>query len=310
LVSSSRSIEHSASAAHYRAGVVAVLGAAFLWGALGVALTLVLDRYDVPPITVIAIRALGASAVLLPFVLSRPAAGRDLATLRDMRFSTLVLICGVISTALFHIALIYAFREAGVQVATVLLYLSPSLVSLAVWLIFREHIPTVRRLAIAIAFAGVVGVSGVGSGSSASTVGVLAGLLSAVTYASYSVLGQQIMRRIDPLTTVALSLGIATPILWCVKLLVDGAAMPPLWLFLVIAVVIGVGLTLVPLSLYTWGMQRIGASGASSLAMAEPAVAVVLAYAVLGERLGPTQIAGAAAIWVSVVLVGRSARGN
>jgi len=61
--------------------------------------------------------------------------------------------------------------------------------------------------------------------------------------------------------------------------------------------------TLVPVTLYTYGLSRLPASEASTLLTFEPVVAFVLAAAVLGESLAPGQWLGALSVLAGVVLL-------
>jgi drug/metabolite transporter (DMT)-like permease len=77
------------------------------------------------------------------------------------------------------------------------------------------------------------------------------------------------------------------------------------WLLL-LAVVIGS--TVLPFSLYLAGANRIGASRAAILAVAEPVLTVVLAVAILDERLGWTRAAGLALVVASCSIVATARR--
>lgn len=291
-----------------RLAVVAVLAAACCWGALGVSYRLILDHVDVAPVTLVTIRATAAAALLAAYLqfARRPIAWR---ALRDVRPLFAIAAMGVVSTASFYVVLIYAYREAGVQVATVLLYLAPSFVAAGAWVFFRARLGALQIVALTVALCGVTGVSGVlWQSGGASLLGVVLGVASAVGYASYSLIGQVALRWLRPVDLVAMSLLAGLPLLWGAKFVIDGSGLPPATWIVVIALVTGVGTTIVPLTLFTWGMSRIGPSRASSLALGEPVVAVTLAGIVLGERLVLTQIAGAAAICVSLVLVARDRR--
>lgn len=290
------------------AAVLAVLGAAWCWGALGTSYRLILDRYDVPLVTVVAIRATVAGGALLAYVTLTPRHARELRAFRAPAGLAAVLFAGVVSTAAFYVALIYAFQQAGVAVATVLLYLAPALVAVGARVCFGDRIGRGQWLALALALVGVTGVSGVLDGvGTVRALGVALGLASALCYASYSLVGRALVRRASPVVVVALVLSVGAVALWGAKLAVDGPALPNWRALALIAAVNGVGTTLLPMLLYTWGLTRLTAGRASLLATAEPLVAVGLAYGVLGEALRPTQLAGAAALCAGLVVAGLTA---
>lgn len=290
--------------------VAAVLGAAACWGALGVSYELVGRHVEVSPVTLVTLRATAAAVILLAAAPLSPTIGSDLAALRRAGTIAAILAMGLFSTAAFYVMLIYAYREAGVAVATVLLYLAPTLVAVMAWLAYRLPVTREQRFALVISFVGVVGVAvGAGSASGTSALGIVLGLLSAVTYASYSLIARFALQRLSASFVVTSSLIVGAAALWVVKLVVDGPALPPAAGIGLIALINGVGTTIAPLLLYTWGLGQLGPGRASLLATAEPAIAVLLAYAVLGERMSLIQAGGALAIAAGVV-IGSLARGR
>ncbi|MCO5176308.1 MAG: DMT family transporter [Thermomicrobiales bacterium] len=289
--------------------VAAVVAAAACWGALGVTYDLIGRHVDIEPVTLVTLRASAAAVVLLAAFSRHTAAKRDLAALRNPRLALAVVTMGLVSTAMFYVLLMFAYREAGVAVATVLLYVAPALVAIGSWLMYRIPVPTTHRIALVLAFVGVLGVAGSMDGN-ASWLGIALGLLSAMTYASYSLLARHALDHMTSLAVVTLTIAIGALALWPVKLIVDGGSLPSLTSIAVIAVVNGIGTTVAPMVLYTWGLSHLGPSRASLIATTEPAIAVLLAYMVLGERLAWIQIGGGLAIAAGVVLgsLGRSRR--
>ena len=66
--------------------------------------------------------------------------------------------------------------------------------------------------------------------------------------------------------------------------------------------------TVLPAFLINADIRRIGADDASIITSIGPVVTLALAYAVLGESLGPAQVAGAALVLLGVMLVGLAKR--
>lgn len=253
--------------------------------------------------TLVTIRASAAALILLVATAMSPSIGSDLAALRRRGTATAVVAMGLISTAAFYVMLIYAYREAGVAVATVLLYVAPAIVAVMAWVAYRLPVSTAQRIALGVSFAGVVGVAvGSGSAGGSSVMGIVLGLVSAVTYASYSLIARFALERLSTTFVVTSSLAVGAAALWAVKLVVDGVALPSPTGIALIAMVNGVGTTVTPMLLYTWGLRKIGPGRASLLATAEPAIAVVLAFVILGERMTLTQTGGALAIAAGVVI--------
>ncbi len=66
--------------------------------------------------------------------------------------------------------------------------------------------------------------------------------------------------------------------------------------------------TAAPYALYAAALGRLRGSVTILLAMLEPVLGAALAWALLGEALGPLQIAGGALILAAVALAGAAAR--
>jgi len=64
--------------------------------------------------------------------------------------------------------------------------------------------------------------------------------------------------------------------------------------------------TVVAITLFFAGLDRIGPTRASTLSTIEPLFTVLLAAAVLGETIAPVQLAGGALILTAVVLLARA----
>ena len=69
------------------------------------------------------------------------------------------------------------------------------------------------------------------------------------------------------------------------------------------AAVIALVSTVIPIVLFTAGLARVGASTTAIASTVEPALTVALAWLVLGETLGPLQLAGGALVLSAVVLL-------
>ena len=270
---------------------LAILVAASLWGTLGVSYAVILRGGGVDPVTLVTLRLVGAAVVLLGYaVIRRPAALR-----LPRRDWPLLGGIGVVSFAVFYIALVYAFQWTSVPVATVLLYTAP------VWVAVGEHLFLGYRLerASTVALACAVGGAALVADlvhlwrGSINLSGIGAALLSAVTYATFSVLGKRALRRLPPLTVLVYGLGIGAICLLAIKMVQTGPAIPTPRLTLEILAWPCFAVTVLPVALYTLGLRALRPSTAAILATFEPVVAVALSAVVLAQRLGPTQIVGA-----------------
>lgn len=283
----------------------AVVVAACCWGFIGIAYALILDEFDVSPLTIVSIRSASAAIIVLIVILLRRELRSQVLSLRSRQVLRPLLGAGLISGTGFYIALIYTFDAAGVAVGTVLLYLAPSLVAFGAWKIFGDRLSRLQRIALLTSLVGVIGVSGIITGGDVfRPQGIVLGLASAIAYASYSLFGQVLLARLHPLVVVGMSSLIGAAGIWIIKLIVEGPGMPSLEAAAMIIAVTGIGTTLIPLVLYTWGLARLGAARASLLTTVEPAVAVLLAYVILSETLTPWQWAGGGLVILSVFIAG------
>jgi drug/metabolite transporter, DME family len=285
--------------------ITAVMLAALCWSSIGIAYRLILDEFPVSPISIVAIRASTSAVVLLTIIMLRHElrAQTRLCTKPEVRWWLLA--AGLLSGTGFYIALIYTFEVAGVAVGTVLLYFAPSIVAFGAWAMFKDRITRIQKLALCLSLVGVIGVSGVLTGGNAfQLAGVVLGITSAICYASYSLIGQQLLRRLNPLVVVAFTGLVGSIGMWTIKLAVEGTGLPSIEALLWIIGVTGVATTLVPLVLYTWGLSKLGAARASLLTTLEPVAAVFLAFIILDETLSSLQLAGGGLVLVSVVIAG------
>ena len=103
-----------------------MLGAAACWATQGVAYALILDGIQTDGLTVVTLRAVTATLVLWVWL-----AVTDPGALRIPRAALPAFtLLGAIAVTIFYPALFYAYQWTSVSVATTLLYLSPTLVTL------------------------------------------------------------------------------------------------------------------------------------------------------------------------------------
>lgn len=277
--------------------LVAVAGAALLWA---VAAAVARDLFDsgVPPIELVEARAvvtaLGLAAV--------PAAWKKRRSTAAPRASLRLVAALGLSIALVNVAYYTAIARVPVAVAIVLQYLGPGIV--VGWLAFgrRTRPPSDVLIAVTVAFGGVVLVSEVlGDLGEVDGLGLLAGLASAVFFATYTMLSERAVAVYGAVGTV-LRAFTAASVAWVLyqlpqglpeSLFADGRF--PRVLF------VGVGGTLIPFLLYIWGVQRLRSERAVIAATLEPLFAALVAWLALDQILSPMQTLGGALILAAVV---------
>jgi drug/metabolite transporter (DMT)-like permease len=204
-----------------------------------------------------------------------------------------------------------AVKRMDASTTSLLLYTYPAIVFVAALALRREHADRRRLAALGLAIAGtaLVLLGGGGSGSF-ETVGVVMAIGAAVAYSTYILVADTVVPKLDPFLLSALITtgGAATFWLACVM---DGGLDVTVsahgWLDIAGIVLIS---TILPVSAFLLGLERVGPSTASILSCFEPVVTVSLAMALYGERLGPGQLAGGALVLAAVIVLQAKVRGD
>jgi len=283
-------------------GYLLALGAATAWGTLGIFYTIIDRQYGLPPQTIVFFRAGVALAVLLGALALFRREWLRIAR-RDL---PLFVALGALGIAAFYLVYVYAVHVAGVSVAVVLMYTAPAWVTLYAWRRLGETLDRHQLAALAGAFVGAALVAEIYAPGELrlNAAGIALGLASGLCYACYSILNKHAVERYSPWTVLTFALLFGIPFLALAQPAAEvwrALTTPRLLLWLV---ALGIGPTLGGGLLYAAGLARLPASVASTIVAFEPVVASLLAFIVLGERLSPGQLAGAALIVASIALLG------
>jgi drug/metabolite transporter (DMT)-like permease len=293
-------------------GYALVLAAVALWSVHGTVAKVVMESGGLSSLRLSEVRAAGSGFVLLAAVaLLRP---------RTLRFSAregaYLVVFGVAGLAFVHFFYFTAIARLDIGVALVIQYLAPVLV--AVWARFFVHEPMRRRIWIALAasFAGLCLVVEIWTGLALDTLGVAASLAGAFSYALYLVMADHSLRGgRDVYSLLAWGFLFAT-LFWTFvqpwwrfpgELVLGDASLlgrlagadVPVWVLLAYVVLLG---TVVPFILMVSALRHITPTRAAIVAMTEPVLASLVAFAWLGEELGPAQIAGGVLVLAGVAL--------
>jgi drug/metabolite transporter, DME family len=272
-------------------GVLAVVGAASLWGTLGL-FAKILYAQGVSFESLVAVRAsVGWVAVLL-FVLATGGAkglrvsGRDLASLVPL---------GLVGIGFFYLLYFYTVRESTIGTAAILLYSSPAFVVVLARLFLKEALNAAKVIALLLTIGGVFLVAGAYDPANleVSPKVLLAGLLSGLTYGLYSIFGRPVAGRLPPSVILSYALFVGAALLVVAALPTLGTlAGLPAGSYALLAMLAVVHTTL-GFALYTFGLGRLGAGRAAIVATVEPVVAGVLGTVLLGEDLTFPKVVGA-----------------
>ena len=227
---------------------------------------------------------------------------------------------GVFGVALVQLFYFLAIHRLDIGVSLLIQYLGPLFVALFARFVLKE--PVRRRLwvALALALIGLTLVVDLFHGVSLDGLGVLFSLCSAVTFAAYMLLAERAVGKRDPISLLcwgfffaAVFWAIAQP-WWSFPFDVPGKTVSllgnlsrwhlPIWAMLTWLIVVG---TIIPFFLIVGSMRHITATRAGILAMVEPVIASLVAYAWLDETLGAVQLVGGAVV-LSGILLAQSSR--
>jgi DME family drug/metabolite transporter len=296
--------------AHAWSGLALVCAAGILWGTIGPAVHVVHDRSGFSILTIGALRAVAAVAVLV----LAAAAGRRLNQAWSLahRHWRQVALVGAL-TACFQVLFFVAVVAAGVSVPTVVaLGVAPLLLLLLDSARARRPPSRFRVLTVTVAVVGLVLVvlpGGEGPGGSQPLLGALAALGSGVAYALSADLAAPLSRRHDALalttatTVVAAAVLVPAGLVW--TLVADGTlATPDLQSWSLVVYLGVVTMALAYLLLYA-GLRSTPSGTAVVATLLEPVTAVLIALVLLGETLTLPAAVGACLIISAIATLGR-----
>jgi drug/metabolite transporter (DMT)-like permease len=240
--------------------------------------------------------------VLVPALLMRRGASSLRVPGRDLfRFFLL----GVFGVAASNYLYYLAIQRTNVAIAIILQYTAPVWVLIYTALRDREAPSFRRTTAVALAVAGcalVVGIIGSG-GLRLDTIGVIAAIFAAFSFAFYNLGGHSVLTRYDR-WMVLLWVLVATSAFWLVVnppwKVVAAHFGPAQWAFLLVFSIVSV---LGPFSCYFAGLQYLEPTRAIVVSCLEPVFSIVLSAVVLGELLRPLQTLGIVVVLVAIVLI-------
>ncbi|WP_243546768.1 DMT family transporter [Pseudodesulfovibrio tunisiensis] len=277
-------------------GVLYVLAAASMWGMIGVFTKYILAE----GISALEIAFWRAGFAWIIFVIHASFTRELKAHRSDL---PLLLIFGVVCVTTFYGSYQLAIRDAGVALAAVLLYTAPAWVAVLSCLVLKERMTPLKTICVTMTLAGVACICLVprlmsGGDLNLNTFGLIAGLVSGMTYALYYIFGKKYLYKY------------ATPTIFVYALPAGALPLLPFvdfhektltaWLLLL---ALGAITSYGAFSAYYAGLKRLEATKASVIATFEPVVAATLAFALFGERFTLSGYVGSALIISAVFLV-------
>jgi drug/metabolite transporter (DMT)-like permease len=196
-----------------------------------------------------------------------------------------------------------ALRFGSAGLAALLLYLYPALVAVLARVFLGHPLSRPQLLAVGMALAGSA--LTIGRAPDGTALGVFFGLAAAFTYAGYILTGSRLPGGLTPTASSAVVITAAAAVYGAVALF-RGVHLPASaggWLAVV---AIAVASTALAISFFLAGLERLGPVRASIYSTLEPVFTLVLASALLGERVSGVRLVGGALILGAVVLLARA----
>lgn len=289
-------------------GPLLIILAGCFWGSMGIFVRR-LDSFGFTPAQIVSLRVTLAALIFCLILLIKDRRGFRI-SLRDI---PLFLGLGFGSILFFTVCYFTAIMLMPLSAAAILLYTSPIWIMLMSLIFFREKMNKTKIIALLLAFAGCVLVSGL-SGEKIPLKGLLIGLGAGLGYGLYSILGTVALRRYSPYTVTAYTFLLAAAGSFAISRPGDmlqkvTAAQNPVSLLLFCLLTATVT-AVIPFLLYTLGLRTVAASKAGILATVEPLVAALVGILVFKEKLTVLSGAGIILILTAVVILNLKSEGK
>jgi drug/metabolite transporter (DMT)-like permease len=281
-------------------GYLYVVTAAVMWASSGTAGKALFEG-GVSPFEVAQIRVTFGSALL---GLALAFFSRDALRIRkrDMGY---FLILGAVAMALVQGSYFYTISKIQVAAAILLQYLAPIFVAVFSMCFWKERLTFIKIIALILALSGCYLVVGGYNLQllQMNRLGIAGGLISAITFAGYTLLGEWGMHRYQPWTIFFYALAFSA-LTWHIiyppfhYLTVSFNAVQ--WAGLLYITVVG---TVLPFGLFFMGVNYIRATRASIAATLEPIFAGFIAFLALGEKMDFLQIIGGTLVIAAVIFL-------
>jgi len=212
---------------------------------------------------------------------------------------------GAIGVALGIIAYFYAVKLISASIAVILLYTYPVFVLIFSRKFLGEKVTRLKVLAAVLVLIGCfLTVKGYNLPSvKLNFAGILIGLVSSLSFTFYTILSRFMLSNISEETVTFYTLGFGGAILLMLNIL-TGNAFPILnvkfWFLILLLAIIP---TVLAFTFFIFGLKNVEAGRAGVYTTSEIISALILAYAILGERLEVLQLIGALVVFFSILII-------
>lgn len=201
------------------------------------------------------------------------------------------------------LAFFTALTLAPASLVALLLYTYPAMVVVVSAVLFGARLTRRRVVALLVALAGTALV--VGPEASGRPAGIALGLVAAVVYCGYIVAGSRLTARAGAMASSAVIMAAAACVYGVIAALQRPTFPSTTGSWLAVGAIALVS-TVIAISTFFAGLARLGPADASTMSTIEPVVTVVLAWAILNERIEAVQVGGGLLIVAAVVALART----
>jgi drug/metabolite transporter (DMT)-like permease len=290
-------------------GYLASTLGALLFGLNGVVIKILMDGTGLTGFQVTQFRVAGAAVLmgLTMLVIDRSA-------LRLPRHRILPIVAMGIAVASLQATYAIAVYILPVGIALLLEYTATLAVALIAYFFLKEHVKTRIWVAIGLVLAGLVVVAEVWN-TTLDPIGVVWALLASASLTAYFILGERQTGAMHPMAVGFWTMTVAT-VFWAflsgwweidpavlfanIPLTSEpGGATGPAWLLMAVNIVVG---TFFAFALSLFAISRLKATRSGIVATSEILFAFLFAFLLLGEKLNPGQIVGAAVVLIGLIV--------
>lgn len=225
---------------------------------------------------------------------------RDLLRL-SIRQIIISCLLGIAGYAVFSTMYFKAIQGVSVAIAAMLLFTFPIFVNVGAFLFLKEKMHLKQWISLLTSIVGLVLLLW-GDMSVEKVSSIFWGLGAAITYAIYVLVSGKVQNKVHPLSSslyVISAAAIALFLFHHPDLTRLGQLHWQEYSYILGIATIG---TIMPLTLFLSGMQKISSSKASIIVMIEPVTAALAGWLILGETLAIHQIVGACIVLCGLVL--------
>lgn len=266
--------------------------ASITWGTVGIANQAIYTHGTTNALSLAFLRL--AIATPLFFLASWMRLGRSLFHIKHRDLSVMMLMGSMI--ALSQACYVAALASAGVGVSTLIAICgAPVVIVVFSALITRERLTSMTLIALVTALSGTILLVGTHSHSgegAVSLLGIGLAFLSACGYAGFILCGRLLTNSYHPFQISSVAFGTGALLLLVCAASTRLVIAYPAWGWLIL-LYLGCVPTAFAYGLFQVGMRSLPATVVSIVTLCEPLTAVLLAWILFGEQLGPLGLLGA-----------------